>query len=189
MPEWIIAALAIVQGVSMLVLAVLTGWYAYWIKRQVKQHRDFFEQKAAQSAELVQRQANEFNDRGREQIGRAIQTIATELELNAIEGEWKFQQSPPLLNTAYAANLWAVHLIGMAPVTFRALGDAYLSVHRYNFLYGAAADAERRDPGKTNAAQSAWGAAQPAIRNALAQLRKDPATSGLLPSSGSGDSE
>ena len=182
MPEWITPVSAIVQAACIVILVGLTGWYAYWVKRQVSQDREFFERKAAQASELVKRQARQYNERERQQVDRTIQTIASELELNIQKEKWKFQESPPLLNTAYASNLWAVQLIGMSPTTFRALGDVYLSVQRYNLLYAAATEAQKPQAYRTNATQIAWSKAQAAINKALKELREDPATAPLVSS-------
>ena len=186
MPEWIIPASPLVQAVCTMGLVALTAWYAYWVRRQVRQGRDFFDRKATLADELVKRQAAEYQERERQQVDRAILTIVSELQMNAQGAKWEFEKSPRLLNTAYAANLWAVHLVGMSPSAFRALGDAYLSIERYNLLYGAAANAFAHEIRKRNAAQLAWQAAQAAIAKATEELKKDPAT-GKLVSSVSGD--
>ena len=179
MTEWIVAVSAIVQATCTVLLAALTAWYACWVKRQVKQDRELFDRKAAQTADLVERQAAEAKERERAQVQRAIRTIVAELELNAKDTAWRFPESTPLLTAAFASNLWALPLIGLPPETFAAIGNAYLNIHRYDLLYVAAAGADRGETFRLNAAQVAWQDAQKAIQQALDLLRKDPATSGL----------
>ncbi len=163
MPEWIIDIAPITQALSMIVLVGVTVWYAHSVKRQV---------------DLVERQAKEHEARQRERTAEAIRTIIAELEINSQEGGWKQRQSPPLLDSAYGANLWAVHLIGMGVPTFRALGDAYLNIKRYDLLYGAVAEARQYGdaPDKGGACRTAWDDAQEAIATALKALRDDPST-------------
>ena len=161
------------QAACTIVLVVLTGWYAWWVRRQVRQDREFFDKKAAETRDLVERQAADYRQRERQQVERAVQTILAELEINTQDEHWQFQKSPRLLDAAYATNLWAVPLAGMSPDIFRAVGEAYLSIQTYNHLYDAATDALKTEIGKRNAAQVAWEAAQAAIRKATDALKKD----------------
>ena len=173
MTEWIVAVSAIVQATCTVLLAALTAWYACWVRREVRQDREFFDKKAAETKALVERQAAEYRQRDQQQIARAIQTVLAELEINTQDEHWQFQKSPGLLDAAYAANLWAVPLAGMSPDTYRAVGEAYLSIQAYNHLYDAATDATRTETYKMNAAQAAWQVAQAAIRKATDALKKD----------------
>ena len=172
--EWVNQNSTGVQAVSTVVLAVLTACYIYWVRRGVRDNR-----------ELVERQAIDSKERDRRQIERAIQTMITELEFNRSEESWHIRKSPPLLNTTYDSNLWAVQLIDMLSATFRALGDAYLNIQRYNTLYEAAVMRQKHEGNaKTNDAQSAWEKAQKAIEQALEKLGNDPATKHLITSPG-----
>jgi len=178
MPEWIIAVAAAVQAVGIIVLVILTRRYARTVKQQVEQDRDLFGQRAADTAALVERQSREHEARQRERTEQAIRTIIAELEINSQQGGWRDRQSPPLLDSAYGASLWAVQLIGVKPMTFRALGDVYLSIKRYDLLYGAVAEARKYGdaPDKRDVCKTAWEDAQKAIRAALEALRRDPST-------------
>lgn len=189
MPEWIIAIAAAVQAVGIVVLVVLTRRYALTVKQQVEQDRRFFNQKAAETAALVERQAKEQEARQRERTEQAIGTIIAELEINSQEGPWKYQECPPLLDSAYAANLWAVHLIGMVPPTFRALGDAYRNISKYNLLYGALTEVGEYEKRKQSATLRAWSSAEIAIEAALKAISQDPATARLLLSGTQVDAE
>lgn len=173
MPDWVIPTSAVVQAVCTIVLMVLTGCYAYWVRSQVRQDREFFDKNVAEARDLVESQAADYRQRERQQVQRAIQTILAELEINTQDEHWQFKKSPRLLDAAYATNLWAVPLVGMSPEIFRAIGEAYLSIQTYNHRYDAATDASRTEIHKKNAAQLAWQAAQAAIRTATNALKKD----------------
>ena len=181
--DWVIAIAVIVQGFSTVGLVCLTAWYAHSVRRQIDQDREFFDRNGAQAAALVERQAKEHQQREEERMGHAIRTILAELEIDSQEGAWKYQESPPLLDSAYAANLWAVHLIGMAPATFRALGNAYLNIKKYDLLYDALTEAGRHEAWRRNASRKAWQEAQTAIQAALAALKEDSATMRLFATS------
>ena len=181
MPEWIIAIAAAVQAVGIVVLVILTRRYARTVKQQVEQDRDLFDQRAAETAALVDRQAKDHEARQRERTEQAIRTIIVELEINSKEGGWNDTNSPPLLDSAYGPNLWAVQLVGMAEGTLRALGTAYLSIKRYSLLWGAVGRARTLQElaDKRNHCRRAWDDAQQAIESALKALGDDPSTAHL----------
>ena len=173
MCDWIIPTSSVVQAACTIVLAVLTGWYACWVRREVRQNREFFDKKAAETKDLVERQAADYRQRDRQQVERAIQTILAELEINRQDGHWEHHKSPSLLHSAYAANLWAVPLAGMSAETFRAVGEAYLWIAAYNDRNAVALDAGRGEGFKTNPALAAWDTAQAAIRKAAEALKAE----------------
>lgn len=180
MADWTVPASAVVQAVSTVVLVILTAWYASSVRKQVRQDREFFERRAAESARMVERQIQEAARRDRAQVQRAVRTIAAEMELNHQKEEWDFGKAAPLLSAAYAANLWAIAQCGLDPETFRRLGVAYQSVERYNRLYVVASEAQRHETYKISACQDAWRKAQAAIGPLLESLGNDPAVHKLV---------
>ena len=180
MTEWLTSHAVAVQVVSAalqafctVLLAILTGWYACSVRKQVNQDREFSQLSAAQSEKLVQRQICEAAHRDLAQIRRAVRTIAAEMELNHQEGEWRSDTAAPLLNQAYTANFWAIAQVEICGDTFRHLGAAYQSVARYNRLFVVESEAGRGDGFKIVACQAEWRKAQAAIGLALESLKKD----------------
>jgi len=172
LPAWalVTALAAAAQACAAICLVLITGYYAYWVRRQVQLQQTNFEQQLAQQRREFQTHLEEARRQEDLRARRALNTLLTELRLNAEQRAERYEETSPLLYDAYASNIWAVSELGLPATTWKSLGRAYTALRKQNALYLQAVSTRAVDPHVNGLALTAFRDAQTAIGEAIAQL-------------------
>ena len=127
-----------VQAAVTILLVIVTFLYVALIKRGLDEEK-----------KRDERDKQEEKKRDERKKRRALQAIITELSLalKAVD----FKRAVRLLNEGYKLHFWALLDTKVTPKNLWRIGDAYLSIERYNVLLSAGElDAHLADVAKRN---------------------------------------